>query len=219
MKKAIIIGATSGIGQEVAGILVQQGWRIGIAGRRKEVLRSMQQANLIDRLGGMDLFFLSSGVGFQNRNLEPEIELNTARTNVEGFIRMVTAAFDYFKKTKNGHIAVISSIAGTKGLGVAPAYSATKRFQNTYIDALAQLARMQHLNIRFTDIRPGFVATDLLRNGKYPMLMHADKVAEYIVRALKHKKRVKVIDGRYRLLVFFWRMIPRWLWERLPIKN
>ena len=152
MKKAIIIGATSGIGQEVAGILVQQGWRIGIAGRRKEVLRSMQQANpqqieiqhldvtkenavlhlteLIDRLGGMDLFFLSSGVGFQNRNLEPEIELNTARTNVEGFIRMVTAAFDYFKKTKNGHIAVISSIAGTKGLGVAPAYSATKRFQN-----------------------------------------------------------------------------------------
>ena len=241
MKKAIIIGATSGIGQEVAGILVQQGWRIGIAGRREEVLRSMQQANpqqieiqhldvtkenavlhlteLIDRLGGMDLFFLSSGVGFQNRNLEPEIELNTARTNVEGFIRMVTAAFDYFKKTKNGHIAVISSIAGTKGLGVAPAYSATKRFQNTYIDALAQLARMQHLNIRFTDIRPGFVATDLLRNGKYPMLMHADKVAEYIVRALKHKKREKVIDGRYRLMVFFWRMIPRWLWERLPIKN
>ena len=101
--------------------------------------------------------------GYQNRNLEPEIELNTARTNVEGFIRMVTAAFDYFKKTKKGHIAVISSIAGTKGLGVAPAYSATKRFQNTYIDALAQLARMQHLNIRFTDIRPGFVATDLLR--------------------------------------------------------
>ena len=241
MKRAIIIGATSGIGEEVAKLLIQQGWHIGIAGRREEALEKLQATapgqieiqrldvtdsdaptlleTLIRKLGGMDLFFLSSGIGYQNRNLEPEIELNTARTNVEGFIRMVTAAFDYFKKTKNGHIAVISSIAGTKGLGVAPAYSATKRFQNTYIDALAQLARMQHLNIRFTDIRPGFVATDLLRNGKYPMLMHADKVAEYIVRALKHKKRVKVIDGRYRLLVFFWRMIPRWLWERLPIKN
>ena len=195
MKKAIIIGATSGIGQEVARILVQQGWRIGIAGRREDVLLHMQQAvpgqieiqcldvtkndaalrlnELIDRLGGMDLFLLSSGVGFQNRSLEPEIELNTARTNVEGFIRMVTAAFHHFKKTGGGHIAVISSIAGTKGLGVAPAYSATKRFQNTYIDALAQLSRMQRLNIRFTDIRPGFVATDLLRNGKYPMLMRA----------------------------------------------
>lgn len=120
MKKAIIIGATSGIGQEVARLLVRQGWRIGIAGRREEILRGMQQTNpeqiemqcldvtednailhlnrLVDRLGGMDLFFLSSGVGYQNRNLEPEIELNTARTNVEGFTRMVTAAFDYFKK-------------------------------------------------------------------------------------------------------------------------
>lgn len=120
MKKAIIIGATSGIGQEVARLLVRQGWRIGIAGRREEILRGMQQTNpeqiemqcldvtednailhlnrLVDRLGGMDLFFLSSGVGYQNRNLEPEIELNTAHTNVEGFTRMVTAAFDYFKK-------------------------------------------------------------------------------------------------------------------------
>lgn len=241
MKRAIIIGATSGIGQEVAHLLVQQGWYIGIAGRRENALQNMQQAypgqieiqcldvtkedavlhlnELISRLGGMDLFFLSSGVGYQNRNLEPEIELHTARTNVEGFTRMITAAFDYFKKTDGGHIAVISSIAGTKGLGVAPAYSATKRFQNTYIDALAQLSRMQHLNIRFTDIRPGFVATDLLRNGKYPMLMNADKVARHIVRALKRRKRVAVIDRRYRLLVFFWRMIPRWLWERLPIKN
>lgn len=167
----------------------------------------------------MDLFFLSSGVGSQNRDLEPEIELNTARTNVDGFIRMVTTAFDFFKERGSGHIAVISSIAGTKGLGVAPAYSATKRFQNTYIDALAQLARMQHLDICFTDIRPGFVATDLLKNGQYPMLMQPDRVALHIVKALRQKKRVAVIDGRYRILVFFWRLIPRWLWERLPIKN
>ena len=239
--KAIIIGATSGIGQEVAKLLVQQGWHIGIAGRREEALRSLQATapaqieiekldvtepdapehlhRLIGKLGDMDLFFLSSGVGNQNRDLKPEIELNTARTNVEGFIRMVTAAFEFFKERGGGHIAVISSIAGTKGLGVAPAYSATKRFQNTYIDALAQLARMQHLNISFTDIRPGFVATDLLKSGKYPMLMQANRVAQQIIRTLVQKKRVANIEGRYRVLVFFWRLIPRWLWERLPIKN
>lgn len=241
MKKAIIIGATSGIGQEIAKLLIQQGWRIGIAGRREDALRKMQAAtptqieiekldvtsenatthlnSLIEKLGGMDLFFLSSGIGYQNLNLDQEVELNTARTNVEGFIRMVTAAFSYFKENGGGHIAVISSIAGTKGLGVAPAYSATKRFQNTYIDALAQLSRMQHLNIQFTDIRPGFVATDLLKNGNYPMLMQADHVAQQIIRALNRKKRIAVIDTRYRILVFFWQMIPRWIWERLPIKN
>ena len=175
--------------------------------------------NLIKKLGGIDLFFLSSGVGHQNRDLQPDIELNTARNNVEGFTRMVTAAFNYFKEKGSGHIAVISSIAGTKGLGVAPAYSATKRFQNTYIEALAQLARMQHLDIHFTDIRPGFVATDLLRSGKYPMLMRPEKVAARIVRALEQRKRRIVIDRRYTVLVFFWRLIPEWLWERLPIRT
>ena len=199
MKKAIIIGATSGIGLEVRA--------------------------LIDRLGGMDLFFLSSGIGYQNPTLDPDIELRTARTNVEGFTRMTTAAFDYFRQqqtegrlpSEGGHIAVISSIAGTKGLGAAPAYSATKRFQNTYIDALEQLARMQHLRICFTDIRPGFVATDLLRGGNYPMLMRPERVAQHIVRALEQRKRVAIIDVRYRLLVFFWRLIPRTIWKRMPV--
>ena len=175
---------------------------------------------LIDKVGGMDLFLLSSGIGFQNTNLNMVVELNTAYTNVEGFIRMVDTAFIYFRKSGGGHLAVISSIAGTKGLGVAPAYSATKRFQNTYIDALEQLSYLQKLNIRFTDIRPGFVATDLLNDGKhYPMLMKADKVGCAITRALKHEKRIAVIDWRYRILVFFWKMIPCWLWKRLPVKT
>ena len=160
MKKAIIIGATSGIGQEVAKCLLLDGWQIGVAGRRQSALENLQRAApdqiqiqaldvtqedageklnmLIDKVGGMDLFLLSSGIGFQNTNLNMEVELNTAYTNVEGFIRMVDTAFIYFRKSGGGHLAVISSIAGTKGLGVAPAYSATKRFQNTYIDALEQ---------------------------------------------------------------------------------
>lgn len=241
MKRAVIIGATSGIGYEVAKGLMLQGWRVGAAGRRQSALDAFQTIApdrievqaldvtqpdaaeklqvLIEKLGGMDLFLLSSGIGHQNINLDAEIELNTTLTNVEGFTRMVTAAFGYFKKQGGGHLAVISSIAGTKGLGVAPAYSATKRYQNTYIDALAQLSRMQKLNIRFTDIRPGFVATDLLKDGKYPLLMQADKVGTRIVRALNRQKRVAIIDERYAILVFFWRLIPRWLWERLPVKS
>ena len=242
MKRAIIIGATSGIGQEVAKCLLLEGWQIGIAGRRQSALETLQRVApdqikiqaldvtqedaaeklnmLIDKTGGMDLFLLSSGIGFQNMKLDMEVELNTARTNVEGFTRMVDTAFAYFKKNGGGHLAVISSIAGTKGLGVAPAYSATKRFQNTYIDALEQLAHLQKLKIHFTDIRPGFVATDLLNDGKhYPMLMNAERVGRHIARALKHKRRVVVIDWRYRILVFFWKMIPRWIWKRLPVKT
>lgn len=242
MKRAIIIGATSGIGQEVAKGLLLEGWRIGIAGRRQHVLESFQRSaprqieiealdvtkedaaenlrQLIAKVGGMDLFFLSSGIGFQNMKLDMNIEMNTIHTNVAGFTRMVDTAFAYFKENGGGHLAVISSIAGTKGLGVAPAYSATKRFQNTYIDALEQLSHMQKLNIRFTDIRPGFVATDLLNDGKhYPMLMKTDKVGRQVVQALNRKQRVAIIDWRYRILVFFWQMIPRWIWKRMQAKT
>lgn len=240
MKKAIIIGATSGIGQEVAKCLLKEGWRVGIAGRREQQLRDMQQKapgrvcvqvldvtdeqapeklhQLIEQTGGMDLFLLSSGIGFQNTALNSDIELNTVRTNVEGFTRMVDSAFLYFKQNGGGQLAVISSIAGTQGLGVAPAYSATKRFQNTYIDALEQLAHLQKLPICFTDIRPGFVSTALLNDEKhYPMLMKVERAGRLVTQALLKQKRVAVIDWRYGVLVFFWRLIPRWLWKRLPI--
>ena len=239
--RIIIIGATSGIGREVAKLYIAQGWQVGIAGRRAEELESLRKEapeqvlsevldvtledapcrlqSLIDKVGGMDIFLLSSGIGKQNPTLTPDIELKTAATNVEGFIRLTTAAWHFFEKQGYGHIAAISSIAGVKGLGIAPAYSATKRFQNTYLDALDQLARMNKLNITFTDIRPGFVATPLLKDDNYPLLMKAPQVAQSIVKAIQQKKRIVVIDWRYRILVFFWKLIPHWIWVRLKVRN
>lgn len=241
-KRAVIMGATSGLGYEVARLLLADGWKLGVAGRREENLKKLQSEfpglvcikaidvkdcnadkallSLIDELGGMDMYFHSSGIGYQNAKLDADIELNTLETNGTGFTRLVGTAFRYFKEKGKGHIAVISSIAGTKGLGVAPAYSATKRFQNTYIDALEQLATMQKLNIRFTDIRPGFVATSLLNDGKnYPMLMKTPYAAKLIVKAVRKHKRVAIIDWKYAILVFFWKLIPRCIWKRMKVKN
>jgi len=240
-KKVIIIGATSGIGREVAKLYIARGFRVGIAGRRAEELEAIRKEapqqvftevidvtkedadtdllSLINKVGGMDIYLHSSGIGKQNPTLTPDIELKTGATNVEGFIRMVTAAYHYFAQQGHGQIAAISSIAGTKGLGIAPAYSATKCFQNTYLDALDQLAHMNRLNIHFTDIRPGFVATPLLKDDSYPLLMKATDVASSIVKAIDKRKRTVIIDWRYRILVFFWRLIPAWLWERLSWVN
>ncbi len=174
---------------------------------------------LTEKIGGADTIILCAGVGSQNLELDSAVELQTVETNVVGFTRMATAAFSYFRSVGGGHIAVVSSIAGTKGLGVAAAYSASKRFQNTYIESLAQLSSMQGCNICFTDIRPGFVDTDLLKSGKFPMLMRPERVARHIVRALERRRHVVVIDWRYRILVAFWRLIPRCLWVRLKVKN
>ena len=221
MKNAIIVGATSGIGLEVARITRSEGVNIGVAGRREDRLRKFAEesgnvvwqridvtdenaggllVDLAERMGGVDTILLVSGIGSQNRDLDPGIEIATAETNVVGFTRMIDAAFNYLKSHGGGHIGAVSSIAGTKGLGIAPAYSATKRFQNTYFQCLAQLSAMTRANITFTDIRP-------------------EKTARMIVDALRRKKRVATIDWRYRLLVAVWRMIPDCIWERAEIQT
>lgn len=239
-RKAIIVGASSGIGLEVAKLLIADGWHLGIAARREVPLRTLQTTapervevmpidvtqpeaeaqlmRLVDKLGGMDLYFHASGIGKQNRTLESAIELSTVETNAVGFTRMIGAAYRYFAEKGEGHIAAITSIAGTKGLGPAPSYSATKALQATYLQALEQQARQRGLHIRFTDIRPGFVDTALL-NGtfRYPMLMRPETVARDIVRSIYCKRHVRVVDVRYRVLTFFWRLIPNCLWRRMKL--
>lgn len=254
-RRAVVMGATSGIGMEVARLLARSGWIVGIAGRRVDRLLEVEAsennilchkaidvtsgdatgllAELIEELGGMDLYFHSSGIGWQNNLLDEEKEIRTVETNGVGFVRMVDAAFNWFSARAAGgespsdiasvssakpfRIACITSIAGTKGLGAAPAYSATKRMQNHYLESLSQLARMRRLPIRITDIRPGFVATDLISGSSYPLQLRAADVARHIVRAVERGSHVVTIDWRYAILVFFWRLIPRELWTRLRI--
>ena len=241
MKKAIVMGASSGIGYAVAKRLIEDGWTVGLSARRLELLEPLKQlapnrvftqqvdvndfnataplSQLIDRLEGVNLYFHASGIGKQNRLLDETIELATLETNVMGFARMIDFVFNYMAQHDGGHIAVVSSVAGTKGMGSAASYSASKAFQNTYIQALDQLAMMRNLHINFTDIRPGFVDTALLTGGNYPMLMQVERVADSIMRALKYKKRVRIIDWRYRLLILVWRMLPNWLWRRFKLQK
>ena len=239
MKRAIIIGASSGIGRQVAQLLIQDGWHVGIAARRinrldeltrigEERVKTIEMdvntkdatsrlRKLISQVGGMNLFFYAAGIGKQNPMLEEDVEIKTVETNAMGFTRMVGEAFRYFAERAGGHIAVISSIAGTKGLGPAPSYSATKAMQNTYIQALEQLAHQRKLNIHFTDIQPGFVKTEMLfpqhteedtSTQQYPMLMSSQKAAKLIVKAIYRKRHKVVIDWRWRLLTSLWRCIP-----------
>lgn len=237
---AIIIGASSGIGNEVARLLLQRGWHCGIAARRTEPLEQLRSEypqltetetiditseeaperllQLIERLGGMDLYFHASGIGKQNRDLQTDIEMSTVDTNAMGFTRMVDTAFNYLASHGGGHIAAISSIAGTKGLGPAPSYSATKAFQNTYLQALEQLANARRLNIRITDLRPGFVDTPLLDgDNHFPMMLRPQQVAKEMVESIERRRHVRVIDWRWRIITALWRLIPRSIWRKLSL--
>lgn len=227
------------MGREVARLLMDDGWKIGIMARREAELLRLKELKpdmveveacdvtredaprhlleLIQRLGGVDLYFHASGIGKQNETLQSDIEINTVTTNVLGFTRMIDTIFNYMGNHGGGQIAAISSIAGVKGLGPAPSYSASKAFQNTYLQALEQQANKRRLGIRITDIRPGFVATPLIEGSHYPMQLDAKRVARAIVKAIYRRRHIWVIDWRYRVMVFFWRLVPNCIWRRLRL--
>lgn len=247
LRSVIIIGATSGIGRAVVERLANEGVRIGIAGRREERLKELQQRfgaksvsyrvmdvtevsatealdALIDEVGAPDALLFASGIGKQNPTLDEAMELRTVETNCMGMVRIVDHFINYVKRTPaynkehKAHIAVITSVAGTMGMGPAPAYSATKSMQSAYLVALAQHARMENIPITVGDIRPGFVATEILNPDKrYPMLMSVERAAMFVARSLRRHERITIFDWRYRLLIGFWRCIPRCVWERLTM--
>ena len=239
MKRIVIMGATSGIGLETAKLFIADGWTVGVAGRRTAELAKLatlapgrvftagidinsdDAPALLDRLadecGGMDVYLHCSGIGYNNPTLSAGEELFTVETNVKGFTRMVDAAFNRFVAKGGGQLAAITSVAVTRGLGAAPAYSAGKRYQANYLSALRQQAAMRHAAITVTDLRPGFVKTALLAGKGYPMQLDVKDVARAIFSAIVRRRRVAVIDWRYALMVAVWRLIPRCIWERWPV--
>lgn len=205
------MGASSGIGLELARKLAGAGMRVGVAARSTAKLKELKEefpgqveyetvdvtaedaprltGTLIARLGGMDTYVHVAGVGFSNEELDPALEMATLDVNVTGFARMVGYAFRYFRDRNGGkgHIVAVTSVAGTNGIGNLASYSASKCFDQCYLRALEQLCTLQKLRIRITDVRPGWVETPLLEeNGHYPMLMKVPYVADRIALSLIH---------------------------------
>ncbi|MBO7284507.1 MAG: SDR family NAD(P)-dependent oxidoreductase [Bacteroidales bacterium] len=233
----IIIGATSGIGKELAKIYISQSHTVGITGRRENLLNEFKDnrpniytcsydvtqkdahghlMGLIKAMGGVDTVIYSSGFGKSNTELTLETELAAADVNVQGFMRHATTLFNYWcENNKKGHLAVLSSIAGIRALGIAPAYSATKHFQAFYLETLRQLATMRNANISFTAIKPGFVATDFISGKKYPLTLQKEKVAAKIVKAIEKRKKNCVIYGVWKPIALLMKLIPAPLWRGL----
>lgn len=237
-KTAIIIGATSGIGKELTLQLVKDGYKVGITGRRLNLLQDLQNEyphnieiqqfdisnidtifnnfeSLMNKLGECNLCIISAGTGDINKTLSPEIEQKTIATNVLGFTAVIDWIFNYFVQHNGGHIVGISSLASLRGSAAAPAYNASKAYQSNYMEGLRQKANKLNKQIYITDIRPGLVDTAMAKGDGLFWVAPVNKAVTQIYKAIKNKKKVAYITKRWCLIAFLFKIMPRAIYERI----
>ncbi|MEY3321182.1 MAG: hypothetical protein RLZZ417_765 [Bacteroidota bacterium] len=223
MKKAIIIGATSGIGKALTEILVRENYMVGVTGRREALLASLQESDsrrvfikkmdvqdvsaielicdeLVNQMGGLDVLIISAGIGEENKALNFDIENNVIKTNIQGFTCVADWTMRYFKNQGHGHLLNISSIAGIIGNGSAPSYNATKAYQINYLEGLRLNAKRYGSKIIVTDVRPGFVDTAMAKGKDLFWVSPVQKAADQIFEAIKRKKKVVYVTKRWKLI-------------------
>jgi len=238
MKKAIIIGATTGIGKTLAEKLIREGYLVGITGRREEMLKILEENHigkilsmkmdvqdlssiesicneLVIKLGGLDLLIISAGIGEENKLLDFSIENNVIKTNVQGFTCVADWGMNYFKKQGHGHLVNISSVAGIRGNGLAPSYNSSKAYQINYLEGLRLNASKSNSSIHVTDVRPGFVDTAMAKGDGLFWVSPVEKAAEQIYTAIKQKKNTAYISKRWKLIGYLLKIIPYSILKKL----
>lgn len=236
-QKIIIVGASSGIGREIACKYVAGGNKVGITGRRENLLNELEEKfpgqiftsafdvmgnenqdriqKLIEIIGGLDLLIYNSGFGDPSKELNFDIENTTTKTNVNGFIEIVSYAFNFFAVQGYGQIAITSSVAAVRGNSWAPAYSASKAFMSNYAEGLNIKARRLKTNIVVTDIRPGFMNTKMAKGNGQFWIVPKEKAADQIINAIKKKKRIAYISKRWWLVAQIMKLMPYAIYRRI----
>ena len=230
-KNAIVFGATSGIGEALANLLVKEGYKVLITGRRIERLESIQALNpaqyvvkehditdinatnkIFEELPSIfekiDLIIHNAGIAVPNFDLSWEKDLPTLETNVLGATKVYQLAYNYFKDQGYGHLVGVTSIASIRGNRQVAAYHASKAFQASYLESLWMKAkRTKKAKIDVTNILPGYVDTDIIISDTFWMAS-VDKAVNQIYAAIKNKKRKAYITKRWRLIAFVLKIVP-----------
>ena len=238
MNKAIIIGASSGIGRELAKIFDTHKYKVGIVGRRLDLLKELQTIfqnesyvkqidiskigtaqeklnELIIQMRGVDVVVISAGIGYVNPELNLELEMETISTNVMGFTAMTNIAIKHFIKQGFGHLVGISSIAAIRGDSEGPAYNASKAFMSNYLQGIRKKIIKTKLPIIVTGIKPGFVDTAMAKGDNLFWVASPTEAANQIFDAIKKKKSHAYITKRWSIIAWLLKILPDVIYNRI----
>jgi short-subunit dehydrogenase len=237
MRKVIIVGATSGIGREMARLYADAGFLVGATGRRQELLYSLQLEypnyiitecfdttapgatahleSLTRKLGGLDMLVYSAGWGEIMDTLDWAIDKGTVDVNVNGFLEAIHYGWRLFTEQGHGHLVTLSSIAAVRGNRHSPAYSASKAFQSTYFEGLSLKARRMKIPLYLTDVQPGFVDTQMAKGPGRFWVAPPGKAARQIIRAVEKKRWRVYVTHRWWIIAKIGKWLPSFIYRQI----
>ena len=237
MKNAIIIGASSGIGRELALQLSAEGYRLCVTARRRDLLEEllltlgddsfMQEMDVADtdsaielftasveKMGSVDLVILCAGTGFIDSEMPWENDSKTIGVNVCGFTALANTAYKLFSQQGYGHLVGISSIAALRG-GEAAAYNASKAYVSSYLEGLRVKAMKSKFALTVTDIRPGLVDTRMAQGEGLFWVASPEQAVKQMVSAIMAKKKQAYVTRRWGLIALLLKVLPDALYARI----
>jgi len=240
-KRAVITGASSGIGEALARELAGRGWELALLARRADLLAKLASelpravgiecdvrdcASVRDavrkgesQLGGpFDLAIANAGIGVPSFAFEFNIDdaEQMVRVNLLGTMYLFDAVIPSMIERRTGRFAGVASLAGHRGLPSSSVYSATKSAMQSFLEA--SRVELKPLGVGVTTINPGFVATPMTeKNKSMPFLWQAPRAAKYITDRLEAGKAVIEFPLPMSILTRTLRFMPRALFDRMTV--
>ena len=239
-----ITGASSGIGKSLAIKFANEGWQVAVSARRENLLKELSDTNsnihsfpldvtdsekckdvsteIINKLENIEICIFCTGI--HDPKSEKSLDLEKVRKIMEvnffGTVNSINSVYDYFKKKRSGHISMVSSVAGYRGLPAGGAYCASKSALTTFAESL--YFDLKRFNVRVSVVNPGFIKTPMTDQNDFPMPMikSPEFAADEIFKGLTQSNAFEIhFPKQFTFIMKILKIMPNWLYLKLIKKG
>ena len=239
-----ITGASSGIGKSLAIKFANEGWQVAASSRRENLFKELSDTNsnihsfpldvtdsekckdvsteIINKLENIEICIFCTGI--HDPKSEKSLDLEKVRKIMEvnffGTVNSINSVYDYFKKKRSGHISMVSSVAGYRGLPAGGAYCASKSALTTFAESL--YFDLKRFNVRVSVVNPGFIKTPMTDQNDFPMPMikSPEFAADEIFKGLTQSNAFEIhFPKQFTFIMKILKIMPNWLYLKLIKKG